>query len=238
MSSSQTLPPPEGPEYVPCGCGHIEPEHRPDAGPCLNCGCGAYRPGAPTAEDFLVAVEEALENNLLPRLGVAVLERTRDAVVGALVPLVAQLRAAAPAAVPSAPADRAARFREAADLVDAMSEGCSRARPCPSCNTRDDVSEELRRMAAETPQPETEPAEAHPAEHTWAAELYDPLAEEWVPGTRYLVRERAVNALDHAKRLGPTWKDGTPTQRRLVRATTTYTVETGPAVVAQPAKEA
>ncbi|MCX5253574.1 hypothetical protein OOK27_05225 [Streptomyces canus] len=76
-------------------------------------------------------------------------------------------------------------------------------------------------------QPDTE---AHPAEHKWAAELYDPLAEEWVPGTRYADRDRALNALAHAKRVGPTWKDGTPTERRLVRTTTTYTVEP-PAVV-------
>jgi hypothetical protein len=46
----------------------------------------------PTDEDFLVAVEEALEKNLLPSPGFAVLERTRDAVVGALAPLVAELR--------------------------------------------------------------------------------------------------------------------------------------------------
>lgn len=41
------LPPPEGPEYTPCsGCTHIEPEHRPDAGPCLVCDCRAYAPAA------------------------------------------------------------------------------------------------------------------------------------------------------------------------------------------------
>jgi hypothetical protein len=67
--------------------------------------------------------------------------------------------------------------------------------------------------------------EAHKPEHTWAAELYDPLAEEWVPGTRYPARDRAVNALNHAKRLGPTWKEGRPVERRLVRSTTTHTVE-------------
>jgi len=67
--------------------------------------------------------------------------------------------------------------------------------------------------------------EAHPAEHSWAAELYDPLADEWVPGTRYADRDRAVNHLEHAAKIGPLWKDGAPTQRRLVRATTTYTVE-------------
>jgi hypothetical protein len=69
------------------------------------------------------------------------------------------------------------------------------------------------------------PEEAHPAEHKWAAELYDPLAEQWVPGTRYADRDRAVKALAHGKRVGPAWKDGTPTERRLVRTTTTYTVE-------------
>ncbi|MFD5798643.1 hypothetical protein ACFWIO_34955 [Streptomyces diastatochromogenes] len=79
--------------------------------------------------------------------------------------------------------------------------------------------------------------EAHAPEHSWAAELYDPLADEWVPGTRYPVRDRAVNALDHAKRLGPTWKDGTPVERRLVRATTTYTVEEPAPVVQQPAAD-
>ncbi|CAM5249879.1 hypothetical protein SGLAM104S_01600 [Streptomyces glaucescens] len=77
---------------------------------------------------------------------------------------------------------------------------------------------------ADEAQPATE-IEAHPAEHSWAAELYDPLADEWVPGTRYAVRDRAVNHLTHARSIGPAWKDGTPVQRRLVRATTTYTVE-------------
>ena len=47
--NSQTLPPPQGPEYTPCGCGHIVPEHRPDAGPCLVCDCAAYRPVDETA---------------------------------------------------------------------------------------------------------------------------------------------------------------------------------------------
>ncbi|MGW4786144.1 hypothetical protein [Streptomyces sp. NPDC004230] len=37
------LPPSEGPEYTPCTCGHIEPEHKPDATACLLCDCDAYR---------------------------------------------------------------------------------------------------------------------------------------------------------------------------------------------------
>lgn len=45
--SSQTLPPPQGPEYTPCGCGHIEPEHQPDDGPCLICDCQSYRRRTP-----------------------------------------------------------------------------------------------------------------------------------------------------------------------------------------------
>ncbi|WP_030574579.1 hypothetical protein [Streptomyces aureocirculatus] len=83
---------------------------------------------------------------------------------------------------------------------------------------------------------EARQGEAHPAEHTWAAELRDPLAGEWVPGTRYIDRVMAANALAHAKRIAPTWKDGTPTEPRLVRATTTYTVETGPAVLPAPSR--
>ncbi|EGE40829.1 hypothetical protein GTY83_07220 [Streptomyces sp. SID4928] len=79
---------------------------------------------------------------------------------------------------------------------------------------------------------QTTEGEARPAEHSWAAELHDPLANEWVPGTRYAVRDRAVNALAHGRKVAPLWKDGTPTERRLVRATTTYTVEPTPAVPA------
>ncbi|MFF1957998.1 hypothetical protein ACFVWX_13530 [Streptomyces sp. NPDC058220] len=93
------------------------------------------------------------------------------------------------------------------------------------------LADENARLRAELEQARA--SEAHPAEHTWAAELYDPLADEWVPSTRYIDRDRAVNHLAHASAVGPTWKDGTPTRRRLVRATTTYTVE--PSVSAVPA---
>ncbi|MET7944248.1 hypothetical protein [Streptomyces sp. NPDC005302] len=43
------LPPSEGPEYTPCACRHIEPEHEPNAGACLSCDCEAYRPAVPIA---------------------------------------------------------------------------------------------------------------------------------------------------------------------------------------------
>ncbi|WP_404974764.1 hypothetical protein [[Kitasatospora] papulosa] len=126
---------------------------------------------------------------------------------------------------------RATTLREGADLIEqALIHSVT-----PASSERDEVwdqavraaATELRNVAdgvaAEAQQPT--PAEAHQPEHTWAAELHDPLANEWVPGTRYLVRDRAVNALEHARKIAATWKDGTPTERRLVRATTTYTVE-------------
>jgi hypothetical protein len=39
------LPPPEGPEYTPCGCGHIEPEHDLQALLCYGdrCKCRRYQ---------------------------------------------------------------------------------------------------------------------------------------------------------------------------------------------------
>ncbi|KUN03174.1 hypothetical protein AQI95_24775 [Streptomyces yokosukanensis] len=50
------------------------------------------RAAAPTDEDFLVSVEEALEGVLLPDPGFQVLETARGAVLAALGPLVARLR--------------------------------------------------------------------------------------------------------------------------------------------------
>jgi hypothetical protein len=127
------------------------------------------------------------------------------------------LTAALLAVLPDPAADRAAILTEGADELDAY---IARYRSPSIANWTGAVAF-LRRLAAEV-QPTTE---AHPAEHSWRAELHDPLANEWAPGTRYVGRDRAVNALAHARSVGPTWRDGTPTRRRLVRATTTYTVE-------------
>jgi hypothetical protein len=46
---TETLPLPEGPEYTPCACGHIEPEHRQQRPgwtreACLLCACVDYAP--------------------------------------------------------------------------------------------------------------------------------------------------------------------------------------------------
>jgi hypothetical protein len=79
--------------------------------------------------------------------------------------------------------------------------------------------------AAGDKQPETE---AHPRRDRWRVEIYDPLAKEWAPGIPLLVRERAVERLETAQIHSPRWADDdTPVARRLVRETTTYTVEAG-----------
>jgi hypothetical protein len=44
---AQALPQPEGPEYTPCECGHIEPEHKPNVGACRSCDCEGYRATPP-----------------------------------------------------------------------------------------------------------------------------------------------------------------------------------------------
>ena len=114
--------------------------------------------------------------------------------------------------------DRAAVLREAADDLTALA--------APDSERGAGVrwaADHLRHKADQAQQ--NVGGEAHPAQHRWAAELHDPLADEWIPGTRYLLRDRAVNDLEHARKIAPKWKDGTPTERRLVRETTTYTVE-------------
>ncbi|TXS35083.1 hypothetical protein [Streptomyces sp. t39] len=46
QEEEEALPPPEGPEYAPCACGHIEPEHDINGKYCTEepCGCTLYRP--------------------------------------------------------------------------------------------------------------------------------------------------------------------------------------------------
>lgn len=118
-------------------------------------------------------------------------------------------------------ADRDAVLREAAqrlytalfpavynDLGQKAAEGVNRA-----------VSE-LRRLADET-----QDTEHRPPTHRWAAEFRDPAADEWIPGTRFLNQHHAAQRYEAAIARAPMWSDGTPVQRRLVRETTTYTVE-------------
>lgn len=67
--------------------------------------------------------------------------------------------------------------------------------------------------------------EAQPPYHRWSVETRDAVADQWTPGTPITDRDKAVERYEHATKNWPTWKDGTAVQRRLIRATTTYTVE-------------
>lgn len=75
--------------------------------------------------------------------------------------------------------------------------------------------------------------QAQPPRHRWAVETRDGLADEWAPGTRFLNRHHAVERYEALTKSHPTWKDGTPVERRLVRETVTYIVEQ-PAALSQP----
>lgn len=69
--------------------------------------------------------------------------------------------------------------------------------------------------------------EAHPPIHSWRVEVLD--GDEWMPASGlHADRDKAQQLLDNGTRRKPLWADGTPVQRRLVRETTTYTVEPTP----------
>ena len=94
---------------------------------------------------------------------------------------------------------------------------------------------ELRRLADEAQQPTG--GEVYPARHEWRLETHDPLADKWNQGSPYRDRAEAVARHQLREERFPTWKDGTRVERRLVRATTTYTVEQpAPAVTEEPTR--
>ncbi|MFD9070556.1 hypothetical protein [Streptomyces lasiicapitis] len=70
-----------------------------------------------------------------------------------------------------------------------------------------------------------EPSEAQPSHHRWYVETLDPGADEWAPGRRFPERADAVARYETVSDSRPTWSDGQPVKRRLVRETTSYTVE-------------
>lgn len=68
-------------------------------------------------------------------------------------------------------------------------------------------------------------ATAHPSVLRWRVEHVD--GDEWVPASGMKTdRAEAVHLLNVGNKSRPLWADGTPVQRRLVRETTSYTVET------------
>src|SRR5690606_10772142 len=58
-----------------------------------------------------------------------------------------QNRADAVLAVLPPSADQAAQWRAAADVVEAMNEGCGQRKPCASCDAREDAADALRGRA-------------------------------------------------------------------------------------------
>lgn len=68
--------------------------------------------------------------------------------------------------------------------------------------------------------------EAQPPVVVWRVQMYDPTAKEWTPGSRQPSLEAARARLMHAEQLAPRWRDdGSPVERRIVRETTTYSIE-------------
>jgi hypothetical protein len=121
--------------------------------------------------------------------------------------------------------DRAAVLREAATLGRELSRQGYSAQ---------EIAKKLDRLADEAAVPgrttDEAAGEAHPPYHRWYVETRDGLADEWAPGMRFTERAEAVERYETLNQRHPTWKDGTPVERRLVRETTTYTVELAPAV--------
>lgn len=69
-------------------------------------------------------------------------------------------------------------------------------------------------------------AEAYPSHSRWRVETRDPPANEWSGGIALTNRNDAVAKLARLNATYPTWRDDvTPVERRLVRETTTYTIE-------------
>ncbi|WP_098892247.1 hypothetical protein [Streptomyces sp. or3] len=140
-------------------------------------------------------------------------------------------------AAPPAPADRAAtrdRIRRAICeasgftwLPDELME------PDEYGEHADAVLAVLDGEAAAGAQPPTT-SEARPTKTQWAVEVYDPRHSTWVTPTRFHAPEVAADAQAAYEKNTPTWTDGSPVQRRIVREETTYTVEPEPAAPAAP----
>ncbi|WP_322501791.1 hypothetical protein TR631_33715 [Streptomyces rochei] len=134
-------------------------------------------------------------------------------------------------------ADQAAVLREAAAVLDRRASGIDAfsssdfGEEARAVRELADAANELRRVADETATTETQ---AHPPLHQWRVEILD--GDEWMPASG-LRRDRsqAAEQLRMSSERRPLWNDGTGVQRRLVRETTTYTVEdeTGPAAGAR-----
>ncbi|MFB7832043.1 hypothetical protein [Streptomyces sp. NPDC056056] len=134
----------------------------------------------------------------------------------------------------------AARTAAARQATPHACDNCDGIDPASCLNNRDRAARQTTGQAERDPRHALcgaecptvgQPAEAHdtdearPPRSRWLAEHYDPLAKEWVSGWAE-DREGALERLEYARTHTPTWPDdGQPIQRRLVRETTTWTVE-------------
>lgn len=107
----------------------------------------------------------------------------------------------------------------------ALSEALHLGTGAPWDAIRDRAGDLSRRDVEAQQQPDTE---AQPPYHRWYTEQLDPVANEWAPGWRFTDRAEAV------ERYRILSEHGTPAERRLVRETTTYTVEEPAPVAQQP----
>ena len=82
---------------------------------------------------------------------------------------------------------------------------------------------------------EQQSAAAYPAETSWIAETQG-TDDQWM--FLRANRDRAVveQCIASVQKRFPRWADGTPVNRRIVRKTTTYTVDTAPAVTEEPTR--
>ncbi|MFI8351266.1 hypothetical protein [Streptomyces sp. NPDC085596] len=135
-------------------------------------------------------------------------------------------------------ADLGLQLYRAQDALAFVGECCAIADREGRAVTTADVREWLkgarcgRQRAAEAPQPDTE---AHEPLHRWRIELLD--GDHWKPeSSPFTGLPNAVLRYAFRSQRTPTWPDGTPMQRRIVRETTTYTVEQASAV-SQPAAD-
>ncbi|MFJ5915006.1 hypothetical protein ACIQFW_04305 [Streptomyces ardesiacus] len=131
-----------------------------------------------------------------------------------------EIRAAALREVEAALSERAKRLTGEFNDSDILHEDG----PAATVATWKQAAELVRRVADETAATETQ---AHEPLHQWRVEILD--GDEWMPASG-LRRDRsqAAEQLRMSSERRPLWKDGTQVQRRLVRETTTYTVEAGP----------
>ncbi|MEV0443502.1 hypothetical protein AB0I84_13180 [Streptomyces spectabilis] len=118
-------------------------------------------------------------------------------------------------AVLPAPADRAAEWRAAADAFEEQCPEAGGGLDLCMCHAAD----ELRRMADEA-----QPTEARPPRRRWYIEILD--GNEWILTSSFRTdHDSAVRDMERLDSRAPRWADGQPVRRRIVRETTTHTVE-------------